>query len=255
MKTTGKLLLLTLLIWTSSSLSSAQNTPSRSGDRTSDRLDLKRLEDSYWAAKDTDFSVVQNRTYTKKGRFFTSLSYGPLINDPWYVGRQTGFSVGYYFNERWGVEVNHELGSLEDGESTLEVFRRNGAPDRNKFLDYTSVNLVIVPFYAKMSFWDRKIMYFDMQFAFGVGQMNYEQQMITGALGSETDVSQKQSAVGFNFDVTQQLFFHENFAFRLDLKNKFSQQDKRTYRGNNNQSLGEDLVNDTSLLFGLTIFY
>jgi outer membrane beta-barrel protein len=255
MKTTGKLSLLALFIWTSSSLAFGQIQGQRSTDKTSDRLDLKRLEDSYWAAKDTDFSVVQNRTYTKKGRFFGSLSYGPLINDPWYVGRQTGFSVGYYFNERWGVELNHELGSLEDGESTKATFTAGGAPDRNKFLDYTSLNLVIVPFYAKMSFWDRKIMYFDMQFAVGVGQMNYEQQKVTGTLGNEIAIHEKQSAIGFNLDVTQQLFFHENFAFRLDLKNKFSPQDKRKYRGNNNNSLGEEIVNDTSLLFGLTIFY
>ena len=33
--------------------------------RGSDKLDIKKLEQKYWAAKDDDFSVVQNRRYVK----------------------------------------------------------------------------------------------------------------------------------------------------------------------------------------------
>ena len=69
-----------ILISSLTSLSFAQ-------DKGGDKLDLKKLEDKYWAAKDTDFSVVQNRTYTKEGRAFLSLSYGPLMNDPYSYGR------------------------------------------------------------------------------------------------------------------------------------------------------------------------
>src|SRR5687768_17351365 len=35
----------------------------------SEKLDIQGLEEKYWAPKDTDFSVVQNRTYTKAKRF------------------------------------------------------------------------------------------------------------------------------------------------------------------------------------------
>jgi outer membrane beta-barrel protein len=244
MKTIASILMISLLSF---------GAMAQSTDRGSDKMDLKSLEDKYWAAKDTDFSVVQNRTYTKKERFFTSISYGPLVNDPWSYGRMTNFAVGYYFNERWGLEVAHEMGSLRDNESTKEIFNKAGSPDRNLFESYTSLNLIVVPFYAKMSFWDRKILYFDMQFAFGVGQANYEHQKQSFS----TDVSTKGSAVGFNFDVTQQLFFHENFAVRFDFKNKFTSQEKFKFResGGGNPSLGKSTVNDTSILFGLTFFY
>jgi len=245
MKTTASILIISLLSFGAM----AQNT-----DRGSDKIDLKSLEDKYWAAKDTDFSVVQNRTYTKKERFFTSISYGPLVNDPWSYGRMTNFAVGYYFNERWGLEVAHEVGSLRDNESTDEIFRKGGSPDRNLFENYTSLNLVVVPLYAKMSFWDRKILYFDMQFAFGLGQANVEEQKLSS---SGQDVSTKKSAFGFNIDVTQQLFFHENFALRFDIKNKFTNQEKFKYRTSTseNPSLGKSTVNDTSILLGLTFFY
>ena len=232
----------------------AQSQPSQ--DRGSDKLDLKRLEDKYWSAKDTDLSVVQNRTYKKDGRFFTSLSYGPLVNDAWSYGRMTNLAVGYYFNERWGLEVAHEVGSLKDNDSVIAIKDPSlgGTPDFNTFNDYTSLNAIIVPFYAKMSFMDSKILYFDMQFALGVGQMNY-----TSKIDSSDGGDIKDKAIGYNFDVTQQLFFHENFAFRLDIKNKFTKQKK--YKGNSPgvnataTPMGDINQQDTSILLGLTVFF
>src|SRR6185312_4851863 len=200
-------------------------------DRGSDKLDLKNLEDKYWSAKDTDFTVVQNRTYTKAKRFFTSFSYGPMLNDPYSTGRMTDISVGYYFSERWGLELAYEQGSLTDNDSTKQFLNYNKfAPNYNRFQSYTSVNVLFVPFYAKMSFMDKKIVYFDIQFAAGVGQMSYQVQTTTGlAAGSLQDASQNNNAFGYNFDVTQQLFFSQHLAFRLDIKNQWSTQKSMKY--------------------------
>ena len=110
----------------------AQGTsqPPAQSDRGSDKLDLKKLEDKYWSAKDADFSVVQNRTYSKAKKVFVSLGYGPLVNDAYSYGRMTNASVGYYFNERWGVEVAHEIGNLKDNDSTDAFINQNEiAPD------------------------------------------------------------------------------------------------------------------------------
>jgi outer membrane beta-barrel protein len=235
-------------------------------DRGSDKLDLKKLEDKYWSAKDTDFSVVQNRTYSKAGKMFVSLSYGPLINDAYSYGRMTNGAVGYYFNERWGFEVAHEMGNLKDSDSTDAFINRNNfAPDYNTFESYTSVNMIVVPFYAKMSFWDRKVMYFDMQFAVGVGQMKYQIQKASPydpATGTRTLTPEDKNTIGYNFDITQQLFFHENFALRLDIKNKWTTQDKERYFINPgigqteaDRPLGTTSQQDTSILLGLTVFF
>jgi outer membrane beta-barrel protein len=223
--------------------------------KESDKLDLKKLEDKYWAAKDADFSVVQNRTYTKAGRPFVTLSYGPMVNDEWSIGRMTSVSGGYYFNERWGFELAHEMGDLKENEGLVQIKKFNGLqPNYNKFVSYTSANLVWVPFYAKMSFLDRKIVYFDMQFALGVGSMAYESQLDPSEASHE-----KKTALGYNFDFTQQLFFSEHFAVRLDLKNKWSKQDLQRYRlqgsGAANRDLGSTNRQDTSFLLGLTFFY
>lgn len=220
----------------------------------SDKLDLKKLEDKYWSAKDSDFSVVQNRTYTKAGRPFVSYSYGPMVNDAWLYGRLTNLSFGYYFSERWGMELAMERpNSLKENESVQYLAASKGvAGDFNKVKDYTAVNFIMVPFYAKMSFFDRKIMYFDMQFAAGVGKLKYENVQATG--------NRSQEVTAFNFDFTQQLFFSEHFAVRLDVKNRWSKQTRRANFVTSSTSCptGDcpDLnQQDTSYLLGITYFF
>lgn len=247
--------LLTAVMMTMMSLSVFAQSKDGAASKDSDKLDLRRLEDKYWAAKDTDFSVVQNRTYTKAGRAFVSVSYGPLINDEWSIGRMTNFTGGYYFSERFGVEVAHENGDLKKNDGIVQIEQYNGLhPNYNKFVSYTSVNAIWVPFYAKMSFLDRAIVYFDMQFALGLGNMTYENQ-IDPSEGS----NEKKTSFGYNFDFTQQLFFSEHWAVRLDVKNKWSKQDLVRYRlqgsGAVDRDLGSSNRQDTSFLLGVTFFF
>ncbi len=259
------LLLGVATIFAMSSATFAQTPAPQKEDRGSDKLDLKKLEDKYWAAKDTDFNVVQNRTYSKAGKVFASLSYGPLVNDAYSYGRMTNFAAGYYFSERWGVELAYESGNLRNSDSTDVFLNRNKfAPDYNTFKSYTSLNFIVVPFYAKMSFWDRKIMYFDMQFAAGIGTMKYQIQKAAPKAGSAepTLTPEDASTIGYNLDVTQQLFFHENFAVRLDIKNKWSRQKKERFfidtsagQTEADRPLGNINSQDTSILLGLTLFY
>lgn len=250
--------LATLLSFAAQAQTSPPSTTPAKDERGSDKLDLKKLEDKYWSAKDSDFSVVQNRTYSKAKKFFVSLSYGPLLNDAYSVGRMTNVAAGYYFSERWGFEIAYEKGNIKDSESTSSFINVNQfAPDYNRFKTYTSLNFIMVPFYAKMSFWDRKIMYFDMQFAVGVGQMQYQIVKADGVKPNLTDSSENGSTMGYNFDVTQQLFFHENFAVRFDIKNKWSTQNKKRYylTGTQERDMGKINQQDTTMLLGFTIFF
>jgi outer membrane beta-barrel protein len=228
----------------------------------SDKLDLKKLEDKYWAAKDTDMNVVQNRTYAKDSRFFLSLGYGTLVNDAYSYGRMPNGSLGYYFSERFGLELAYEKGNLADNDSTLYLKNTyQAAPNYNKFVDYKSINLIWVPFYSKTSFLDRSIMYFDIQFGLGFGSMTYETQ--TDSVDTKNLhplAPEKKSAFGYNIDVTQQLFFSEHFALRLDIKNKWSKQELKRYQIKVNEdestrSFGQITQQDTTILLGITYFF
>jgi outer membrane beta-barrel protein len=229
--------------------SEQQNSQTAPAKKQSDKLDLKKLEDKYWSAKDSDFSVVQNRTYTKEDRVFVSLSYGALLNDPYSIGRITGLSLGYYPSERFGLEYSQESFSMKDNTAVEFYFNQNGViPDHNKIRSYRSLNFLFVPLYSKTSFMNRKILYFDMQFGFGLGQMIYSQQVRESAGGN-----QSKSGMGYNFDFTQNLFISKYLSFRLDLKNKWTPQEKLNY--NSGASLGTSTTQDTSMLLGLNIFF
>lgn len=219
----------------------------------SDKVDLKKLEEKYWAAKDSDYAVVQNRTYTKATRPYLSLSYGPLINDSYSIGRMSNLALGYFFSERWGFEFSYEKGDLKDNDGVTKYRDQYGVQvDYNKFISSKSVQAIFVPLYAKMSFLDKSILYFDIQFALGLGQIEYEVQRNIGATTLNT--------TSFNFDVTQQLFFHEHWALRLDIKNKWSSQERHRYQLSGTQTEADRKLSniqnqDTTLLLGVTFFY
>ena len=71
--------------------------PAKANDK-SDKLDISDLEQKYWAPKDTDFSVVQNRTYTKAGKHSFTAMYGSLINDTFNEGATGIFKYNYYLD-------------------------------------------------------------------------------------------------------------------------------------------------------------
>lgn len=235
----------------------AQEKKETTTDRSSDKLDLKKLEDKYWSTKDTDFTVVQNRLYPKNKRAFVSGSFGALINDPYSIGRMASFSTGYYFSERWGLELVHERGaSMIENPTVVAVREKQGSLDYNEFRSATSINLIAVPFYSKTSFWDSAILYFDIQFAIGLGLVNYDN-IISADNGGDIN---NNSTPAVNFDVTQQLFVSRNLAVRFDIRNRLSKQKLYQYRTIGSPTPTptqlQDRSNlDTSMLLGLTYFF
>jgi len=67
-----------------------------------------------------------------------------------------------------------------------------------------------------------------------------------------------QTTPGINLDITEQIFFHEHFAVRLDIKNKFTSQklDKWHLGTGTTRELNNSKSQlDTSILLGLTYFH
>lgn len=227
----------------------AQEGSDKPAERGSDKLDIKKLEQKYWAAKDDDFSVVQNRRYTKAERFFLDVSGGVPINDPFGKGTILGVQFGYFFNERLGIDINYQKANMEDNDSTREFKVEHLTSPNYNFLDSsTMVSATYVPLYAKMSFLDKSIIYFDMGISVGVGTTDY---IIKKEEGDE-----KRSAMTYQIGINQQIFFSEHCAIRLDFINKFTNEQKYKYSTiAPNRDLGVKMVNDTSLLLGLTYWH
>lgn len=218
----------------------------------SDKLDVKALENKYWAAKDDDFAVVQNRAFSKAKRFFGTLHYGRAVNDPYYIGDYFGVTGGYFFNETWGVEANYMTTNLSKGEIFKEIVRLRGGPRVNEAKARALVSAVWMPIYAKMSLMDKKILHFDMGFTVGVGQFAYERKYYQGSVPNGQERSEKDSTTGYSLGVTQQFYFNRMAAIRVDFVNTFSNQKQILY--DTRASAGNKNINDTSLTVGLTIF-
>jgi outer membrane beta-barrel protein len=213
-----------------------------------DKLDVSDLEQKYWAAKDTDFSVVQNRMYSKAGRVALSGVYGSLLNDPWTTGATYGGSLSYYFSERYGMELSYLYTDARDSKA-VDYLRSNqgGTPDYNKLKGYYGLGFEWIPFYAKMSVLNSLITYFDMGFTFGAGMQTYEQQKVEGATQLSTPAVE--------LTVTQHYFLSKHLGVRVDLKNRWYQEQSVAYRIIPNRDRGTSTTNQTFLLLGMTLFF
>lgn len=227
-----------------------------------DKIDIKQLEDKYWASKDDEYGVIQNRTFTKMNKFYLSGIYGPLINDPYAKGRMSGLIVGRYFTEDIGLEFGYlSYGSQQnDTVSAYETQFGGAKPDYNLIKASKTLSLVYSPFYAKMSFMNKSIMYFDMGFTLGIGQSDYEIQKVNkDGVGNRSQANENATATHIEVGIMQQLFINKNFALRVDVKNSFYQQKVKKYEigiGAPESSRLEDSrsANDTTISIGLTLF-
>ena len=232
------------------------------GSGSSDKVDLKKLEEKYWSAKDDDYGVIQNRTFAKKGKFYLSAVYGPLINDPFAKARAMGGMLGYYLSEDFGLEASYlTYNSTQNDTVTSYENQFGGAkPDYDLLKSNMAFSLSYTPFYAKMAFMNKAIMYFDMGFTLGAGVTSYEMQKVTkDAAGNKTQANEMTSSPHFEIGVMQQLFLSQYFAFRLDIKNTFYQQKTQqqeilTGAAESTRKESTKSANDTTITFGLTVF-
>ncbi len=239
-------------------------TFAQTDNRGSDKVDLKKLEDKYFSAKDDDYGVIQNRTFSKSGKVYLSLVYGPLVNDAFAKSRAAGAMVGYYFNEDFGLEASYLTYDSSKNESVSNFNSLSNAgisPNYNLLKSAMAVSATYTPFYAKMAFMNKAIMYFDMGFTLGAGLSAYDQIIFRRNSGGTAIGEDKETANSPHFElgVMQQLFLNKNFAFRVDIKNSFysqkvKQYDVGTLGNQNNRPEETKSANDTTIILGLTLF-
>lgn len=234
------------------------NTWAQTGN---DKLDVKALEQKYWAAKDDDFSVVQNRAFSKAKRFYATGHFGQAINDPYYTGSYTGISGGYFFNETWGLEGTFQSVSLDRSNSFNEILKKGGSPTVNQATGKYGLNLLWMPIYAKMSLFDKKIIHFDMGLSLGMTQAKYDKMYYNGTFNTTFEPSKlkskSDSSMGYSIGITQQFFFSRFMAVKVDFVNTFTGQKTLNFgntTGGTPTAGSDKSINDTSLMVGLTVF-
>ena len=252
-----KILITTIVTIATTALTSMVFAAEATDNRGSDKVDLKKLEDKYWAAKDADYGVIQNRTFAKAKKPYLSLTTGTLINDPFVKATAFGAMIGYYFTEDFGLEISHISYSSTKSDSVDKFISvaASTSPNYNLIKSNTSLVFAYTPLYAKLAFMNMSIMYFDMGLTLGAGVTNYEQAVFDNGVANQSNYVKK-SSPHIEFGVMQQLFVTKAFAIRADFKNTFYQSLTVPYQTNFNTAYSEEKksTNDTTLTIGLTYF-
>jgi outer membrane beta-barrel protein len=216
------------------------------------KVDLSDLESRYWTAKDTEFSVVQNRLYTKAKRLSVTLFGGPLLTESYTNSWNVGGAVNYYFSERHGIELHGWKTSATPSEFVTSFSNRFGAqPDFNFPLGYVGVNYNWIPIYAKLSLLEKKILYFDMSVSPGIGVTFMEANAFATPPATNPPVT-KQSPITLAVDIAQQVFLDEHWALRIDLRNHLYQE--KIYLSNTGAESRSKITYYGTIMFGVTFF-
>ena len=230
-----------------------KKTETKKAKSDSDKLDISDLEKKYWSPKDTEFSVVQNRTYSKVKKIGLSLQYGPVINDGYSSGQDLALSVNYYPKERYGYEFRYSNSDLSNND-VVKAFIKDVAkgsgilPDHGKIKSHMAFGFNWIPVYAKVSFLDKRIIYFDMAISPKIGMVTYEQQARAEAGGNQI-----KSAPTIGFDLTQFFFINRHLAFRADIQNFWFNEEVLNY--SSGAVLRSNTTNHTAFLVGVTYYF
>ncbi len=192
-------------------------------DESPKKIDIQNLEKRYWAPKDKKFKVVQNRTYTKTKKLSLSLAPSLMLNEEYSKGFGMSMAMGYYFNDRYGLELEYQVISLNDNDLVKQIQtigEGSGAwANHGKSVSYYGAAARWIPFYAKMSFLGNKIVYFDLSLGLSAGTIKYEQQL-------RTDIKEPiKKAIAFGFDISQSFYIFKKLLLRADYKHRFYSQE------------------------------
>lgn len=120
--------------------------------------------------KNSELRVVQKQLYTKERKLEFGASLGAMM-DGFTVAPQLGLVGVYHLSEGVGIEA--QLGGgygLKTGFTTmLEGPAYGVAVEANRYLGGAQVDLQVTPIYAKMNFFGKSIIHYDVYGLVGAG--------------------------------------------------------------------------------------
>lgn len=186
----------------------------------------------------SEVSVLQKRFLPKTGRFQGFVGLSNVVNDPWFFGVGATLKGAYHLNEKWGLEgvasfiSNSERQAAKDLNSQHDV-----AP--TEFIQisgYYGLHLMWTPIYGKTTWFNQRIVPFDMYFTGGLGSSTVD----TGSGGST-----------FHLGTGQLYALTKSMGFRWDLSWNFVQAKPDSSTGNAKEGNWNNLV----LSAGVSFFF
>lgn len=170
-------------------------------------VDIDAIKEKYWARGDqSELGVVQNRIYTKAKKLQLGVIGGVNFGDPFLSVQGAGLSLGYHFNDLFGVELMALKYFVGDSNAyTTFKEEKEGVLNTNPQKYFLGLSGLGSFLYGKLSFFGKKIIYYDMYVTAGAGLTGTQNGgKLTGSAG-----------IGQRFYLSQAVSFR--FEYKLNL--------------------------------------
>jgi outer membrane beta-barrel protein len=191
---------------------------------------------------DLGVKVVQNRYFLKAHRPEFGIFGGRFLNEAYTKTTSYGARINYFFTEWLGLEVQGSKTDITDSDDMKALrtltFRDVNDPDLfvypkpqiNRIHATKEANLIGVPFYGKLNFFDMLIVYTDLYLSVGATKVETDQGLLNG--GSV--------GAGIRF------FILKSASFQIDFRDRIYEE----VRGGK-----DNTKNALSVDFGLSYFF
>lgn len=166
--------------------------------------DLSSLSELSGLAPFDDVAVIERRFLPKTGRFELSGSGLTSLNNPFFNNLGGALRMAYYFRERYGVELMYYYISSAEREATQNLREKRGVLTNSLVSPrgFMGGAFKWSPIYGKVSFLNKTIVPFDLNFSLGAGT-------------TSTDASKNE--VTLHLGTSQVFAISKSLALRWDL--------------------------------------
>lgn len=171
---------------------------SASGTPAAEEVDVNAIKEKYWARGDeNELGVVQNRLYSKARKWELIGFYAMPSSDPFLSMRAAGGSLGFHFTEYFKLQMTAFKYFVKDSDPASKLASTTGAvAATNRPSSFMGVEAVGSVLYGKLSVLGKKIIYYDLHLAGGLGVTKNEKQTAptpTVGIGQKIYISQRTS--------------------------------------------------------------
>lgn len=156
-----------------------------------------------------EISIIQKRFLPKTGRFQLFGGGTVLTNNPFFNTIGGVAKASYFLSETWGVELNYFGLTTSERQTTQELRDVQGVSTANLVYpkSFVGLDLMYIPVYGKMTWFNEKIIPFDLYFSAGYGTTSTQAGESAGTLHLATgQIFAISKAYAFRWDFSWNFF-------------------------------------------------
>jgi outer membrane beta-barrel protein len=198
-------------------------------------VDIKKVSQKYINNQyEVEMNVIQNRQFSKANRFEFNVMGLSVNSDLFLTTYSVGASLGYHFSEYWGVRAVYwkDFSSTNNAYKTfVEKIGGGSSPNPVEPNSYMGAELKFSPFYGKLSFLKKSIVYYDFYALAGLGLRKMEYN----------------NALAPTFGLGQQFFISKFFSLFMEYRMMYFKQVVKD-EGTTSPTFGQELGSPSSFV-------